>query len=362
MIAFPFSIIKESFLSLGRSTPPLPESFQRLILLSVRLLSDSVVLVYVRGIPPEATYTFKHALIRDAAYEALLKSRRQDLHRRFAEAISEKFAALAEEHPEILARHWTEAGDRETAISEWIRAGRVAEARYAFAEAQKSYNEALALVQLQPPSPDRDRREVEIRYQILATLSATRGHAAPETLDASERFEVVAEKSGNLRALFISVFTRGITAWVSGDLAAACQLADEAVALALRQESHEILASAYAREIWTRYWRGDLTDVEKYFAVGSKFFDSLPPTGQSLGSLPGFAYASWSAWTIGYANIAREREAQMMALVRTDHPYDLAYSAALAARLRLYMREFEQAEGLAARALEVARKINFHIS
>jgi predicted ATPase len=68
-------------------------------------------LLYVRGIAPEATYQFKHALIRDAAYEALLKSRRKELHRQVARMIDEKFPALKEMHPEFLARHWSEADE-----------------------------------------------------------------------------------------------------------------------------------------------------------------------------------------------------------------------------------------------------------
>jgi predicted ATPase len=92
-------------------------------------------LLYVRGIAPDATYLFKHALIRDAAYEALLRSRRKDLHRLVARTVDEKFAALKQVHPEILARHWTEAGEIEPAVSEWSRAGKAARARHAFSEA-----------------------------------------------------------------------------------------------------------------------------------------------------------------------------------------------------------------------------------
>jgi predicted ATPase len=89
---------------------------------SLRKLADAE-LIYVRGIPPEASYTFKHALIRDAAYEALLRSRRKDLHRLVARTIDEKFPALKEAHPEGLSRHWTQAGESEPAIAAWSRAG-----------------------------------------------------------------------------------------------------------------------------------------------------------------------------------------------------------------------------------------------
>ena len=102
-------------------------------------------LLYVRGLAPEATYQFKHALIRDAAYEALLKSRRKELHLNVARTIDSQFPQLKEIHPEVLARHWTEACQIEPAISEWMRAGKSAESRNAFQEAQESYQRALSL-------------------------------------------------------------------------------------------------------------------------------------------------------------------------------------------------------------------------
>jgi predicted ATPase len=91
-------------------------------------------LVYVRGLPPDATYQFKHALVRDAAYEALLKSRK-DLHRLVARTIDETFPALKQAQLEVLALHRNEAGEAEAAIAEWSRAGKAAEARNAFIEA-----------------------------------------------------------------------------------------------------------------------------------------------------------------------------------------------------------------------------------
>src|SRR5712671_6150623 len=105
---------------------------------ALRNLAD-IELLYVRGIAPDATYQFKHALIRDAAYEALLKSRRKELHLTVARTIDEKLPALKEAHPEMLARHWTEAGEIEFAIAEWTKAGKAAQARNAFREALESY-------------------------------------------------------------------------------------------------------------------------------------------------------------------------------------------------------------------------------
>jgi predicted ATPase len=105
---------------------------------ALHILAD-VELLYVRGVAPDATYQFKHALIREAAYEALLRGRRKELHRLVAHVINEQFIALKEAHPELLARHWAEAGESESAIAEWSRAGRATESRNEFKEALENY-------------------------------------------------------------------------------------------------------------------------------------------------------------------------------------------------------------------------------
>ena len=241
---------------------------------ALRALADAELL-YVRGIAPESTYQFKHALIRDAAYEALLKSRRKDLHRLVARTIDEQFTALKEAHPEVLARHWTEAGETEPAIAQWSRAGKAAEARNAFKEALESYQQALALLNLLPESPERDLRELEFRQSVVWMLWLTRGYSAPETIDATERAASLAEKSGNLAQLVYWVSSRYIATLVSGDLPAAAALADQALELALREGSPTSLGSAHALQMMARYYLGDLAGAEKHFTAGLTFFDDL---------------------------------------------------------------------------------------
>jgi predicted ATPase len=152
---------------------------------ALRKLTDAELL-YVRGIAPNASYQFKHALIRDAAYEALLKSRRRELHRLVALTIDEKFPALKEGHAEVLARHWAEAGETEHAIAEWRRAGKSAEARNAFTEARESYRQAITALKLQPQSVERDLRELELMQPLVRTLMFTKGYSALETIQTME--------------------------------------------------------------------------------------------------------------------------------------------------------------------------------
>jgi predicted ATPase len=141
---------------------------------ALRSLTDAELL-YVRGIAPDTTYQFKHALIQDAAYEALLKSRRKELHLLVARTIDEKFPALKEAHPEVLARHWTEAGQAEPAIAEWSRAGKRATDRHAYREAEQNYRAALAALSMLPESSDRDTGELTLQVALGVVMEATQG-------------------------------------------------------------------------------------------------------------------------------------------------------------------------------------------
>jgi class 3 adenylate cyclase/tetratricopeptide (TPR) repeat protein len=332
--------------------PIAEEDLQR----ALRNLADAELL-YVRGIAPEATYLFKHALIRDAAYEALLKSRRKDLHRLVARTIDKQFTALRGSHPEVLARHWTEAGETEPAIVQWSTAGKAAEARNAFWEALENYQQALALLNRLPESPERDIRELEIRQSIVSMLNVTRGFGAPETNDATERAAALAEKSGNLTRLVRSVSSKSITALFLGDLPTAGALADQALEFAIREGGPTILGNVHGLQSTTRYYLGDFAGAEKHFTAALVFFDASGFRDQHGGTVAGgFGFASLNAWYLGRFDVARERVVQMMATVNESNPWEVAYAGMFDAVLRFRLREYEQAEAVAARALDVAEK------
>jgi tetratricopeptide (TPR) repeat protein len=312
-------------------------------------------LVYVRGVAPDATYRFKHALIRDAAYEALLKSRRKELHRMVARAINEKFPALKEAHPEVLARHWSEAGETEPAIAAWTKAGAGANAGNAFEEALENYKEAVGLLSRLPESRDRDLREFKLRQSTYWMLYLTRGLAAAETIEAIDRTAKLAEKIGNFPQLVSSTNARGFSAFFSGDLSGAIALADQVLVLALRESTPTMLANVNFLQLAARLYRGDFASAEKHFVAGKGFFDD-PGFRQSGAAVPAFAAGSRNAWTLGRADIARERMAQMVAATNENNVQDMALSGLYSASIRAEMREYMEAEKLAASALELSDK------
>jgi len=323
---------------------------------ALRNLADAE-LIYVRGIAPDATYQFKHALIRDAAYEALLKSRRKELHRLVASTIEEQFPDLKETHPEVLARHWTEAGEIEPAVTEWTRAGKAAEASHAFVEVRESFQQALALLNLLPESQERDARELELMQSLYQALSLTRGFAAPETLAAFELIGVLAEKSGDLLKLAELRVARANHSCWAGDFSEAGILAEEAFQLALRDGNPTMMATVHLTQLMVRHSRGDLAGVEHYFVSGRKFFDDPvfrhSPTARAISV---FAWAGFNAWILGRADLARERLSKSRAAVNPANPYDLAWADVVAAILHSSMREYETVETLAVRALDICEK------
>jgi class 3 adenylate cyclase/tetratricopeptide (TPR) repeat protein len=313
-------------------------------------------LLYVRGVAPEATYQFKHALIRDAAYEALLKSRRKELHLRAAQTIDGQFSALKEAHPEVLARHWTEAGEVESASAEWTKGGKLAEAANAFAEAQESYRRAVSQLKLLAESPDRDLHEFELMQSLVRVLFITKGYTEPETAEAANRAVVLAEKSGNLRKLLNLTISRGISAAVGGHMAEAAELAERAVELGSREGSPSILGRAHLLQMMVHYYAGDLGGAESHFEEGSKFFDD-----RNFRRVPGvavaaFNYGAETALRLGRLEVGRERIARMLAATNRDNAYDSAFAGRFAGEFQCWIRAYEEAERTMAWALELAEK------
>jgi len=130
----------------------------------------------------DPVYRFKHALVRDAAYESLLKRRRQDLHGRIAHALEDRFPDLVTNEPEILAHHFSEAGLADPAITYWLKAGNHASSRSANAEAVKHLKCGLELVRNLEPSPERARKELDFYLALGPAVAATEGDAAEETV------------------------------------------------------------------------------------------------------------------------------------------------------------------------------------
>src|SRR6185295_8293115 len=149
-------------------------------------------LVFVRGEPPEATYTFKHALVQEAAYESLLKRTRQQLHGRVVDVLQERFPERVAAEPEVVARHAEAAGRSDDGITYYGRAGERAQARSAHEDAIGQFRKAIVLLDTRPAGAERDARELSLQLALGGSLSAARGYAHPDTAAAYERAAAMA--------------------------------------------------------------------------------------------------------------------------------------------------------------------------
>ena len=152
-------------------------------------------LLFRQGVPPDAAYLFKHALVQDAAYGTLLREPRRALHARIAETLESQFAEIAENQPELLARHFTEAGLVDKAAAQWGKAAHRSLERSAMVEAVVQFTTARDLVASLPSTPERRRQQIKLQVALLAPVIGTKGFAAAETKAAIERAQALIEEA-----------------------------------------------------------------------------------------------------------------------------------------------------------------------
>jgi tetratricopeptide (TPR) repeat protein len=205
---------------------------------------EQAELVFRRGEPPEAVYSFKHALVRDAAYESLLKSRRQQLHGQIARALEERFADIVASQPEIVARHFTEAGLVDPAIDYWLKAGHLALSRSANAEAVKHLGQGIELTQSQAPTGERLRKELDFYLALGPAMAATEGYATPETLRVFSRARDLLGDRGTPTEQMTVLWGVYLAHSMRGENIAAREVAYRCLALAAGHEHSGMLALA----------------------------------------------------------------------------------------------------------------------
>src|SRR6185437_4678847 len=223
---------------------------------SLARLIEAEILV-PSGARSDDLYSFKHALLEDAAYGALLKRQRSDLHRRAATVIAEQFTRIANEQPEILAQHWTQAGEPEHAIPVWQKAGRLATTRRALKEAQSAYEQAIVLLTTLPQTPDRDLLEFALQSTLADVLQITRGYSAPQTVAAMSRARQLVDVGGQLSPKLRQTQAEWAAASSAGNFAQAGGLADQYLGLAQADGRPASLAQAHMIQMTSLYRVGD---------------------------------------------------------------------------------------------------------
>jgi predicted ATPase len=223
-------------------------------------------LLYQRGLPPQATYLFKHALIQEAAYQSLLRSTRQRHHQRIAQMLEARFPETVEAQPELVAHHYTEAGLSAQAIPYWQRAGQRALERSAHLEAVAHLTKGLEVLAALPDSPERAQQELVMQTTLGPALINTKGQAAPEVLHAYARARALCQQVGETPQLFQVL--RGLWYFYLHrvELQTARELGEHLLSLAQQVDAPALLLEAHYALGNTLNYLGEFAATQAHFA------------------------------------------------------------------------------------------------
>ena len=321
-------------------------------------------LVFRRGLPPAATYVFKHALVRDAAYESLLKRRRQELHAQIATSIEARFPRLVESQPELVAHHFNEAGLADKAIPYWLIAGRIAAARSANMEAIAHLRSGLACVQSIGPGPSRTKAELSLQLALGSPLIAARGFASNEAEAAYQRAQELSRELQSDADLLAALGGLGYVYLVRANLRGAASIVEESVTLAKRSADPELLADA-------DHFSGQL-----YFFLGQfqssgdclkKFVEAGEARRPYQFEVYGIdtrvlyrGYISHCEWHLGYPVRGLKAAEDGLSLARDiSHPFSIVLALDYLAMLYQFRREADAAQDAAAEASKICAQYRF---
>jgi predicted ATPase len=232
-------------------------------------------LVFQRGTPPEAIYSFKHALVQDAAHGSLLRSARQQLHAQIAEALEAHSPEIIANQPELLAQHYAEAGLVEKSVACWGQAGHRSAARSAMAEAAAQFQRGLDQLALLPDIPERQRRELEFRIAPGAVLFAVKGHAAPETGHAYARARELWERLGSPAEFLQIPFAQSLHHVVLGELDLAQRLDGDLVRLSRQRNDAAGIVLGHLSSGRTLLFTGRFAASQSHLEAGLSLYDPV---------------------------------------------------------------------------------------
>jgi predicted ATPase len=325
-------------------------------------LADAELLI-VRGISPAATYQFRHALVRDAAYEALLKSRRRELHRGIAQGLEQSTATMFA--PELLAHHYTEAGLTAEAMRQWRKAGHSAIKQSAYVEATAHLNRGLEIAQTMPETPERMFEELQMQVEITGPITAIQGYSAPALDKACSRALQLSRQLRLDSRQLLSVLARLYGVYSNREeLKKSSDLAEQMLQIA--ENIYEPLWL-----VWAHYCVGHTLMLRGNFEAARLHTEQCLANydfarRRNYGWIwdpgaTGLARLAHIVHLLGYPDQAHHRAAEALAHARTlSQPFTLAWVLnSIASFYALRTHEFELAERLWAEEVDICEKQHF---
>jgi DNA-binding winged helix-turn-helix (wHTH) protein/class 3 adenylate cyclase/predicted ATPase len=337
-----------------------PEELQR------RLQAlQAAELLYETGAMPGPTYTFKHALVRDAAYQSLLPSTRQQYHQQIAQVLERHFPETVAMQPELLAQHYTEASCPAQAIPYWQEAGQQALQRSANPEAIQHLTTGLALLATLPETTARAQQELDLQLALGSAFIATKGYAAPEVEQTYARARALCAQVGDTPQLFPTLQGLCQCYYGQGALPTARDLGEQLYRLAQREAAPTHLLEAHDALGSTLFYLGEYAAAWTHLEQGIARTDPTAERALALhhGEAPGvrcLAIAANGLWCLGYPAQAVQRSQEALALVQDlAHPYSLALAQFWAAYLHCRRREAPSVQAQADALLTLATPQGF---
>ena len=318
--------------------------------------------LYQQGVPPQATYVFKHALIQEAAYQSLLKSTRQQYHQRIAQVLEARFPEVCETQPELVAQHYTEASCPAQAIPYWQRAGQHASDRSANLEAISHLSTGIELLHTLPETPEHTQQALTLYIALGAALQIAKGHAAPEVEHAYTQARALCQQLGETPELVPVLFGLWRFYVLRPELHTAREIGDTMLRLAQRTDDPTLAVMAHWALGLTWLWLGALPVARQHLedAIARYTPDQRRVMVFRVGNEPGVPcrlYVAMILWVLGYPTQALARLHEALAWPHElSHPFSLAVGRCLAATVSQFRRdvpaEHEHAEAAVALATE----------
>jgi tetratricopeptide (TPR) repeat protein len=318
--------------------------------------------VYSRGTAPDATYTFKHALVQDVAYDGLLKSRRHELHAKVAQVLEEDFADRVANEPELLAHHYTRAGNLEKAIAWWREAGKLAERRVALQEAVAHFQAALALIEQLPHSSERDKLELSIRMPLNGAWIAWRGWPATEVRDNALAMLHLPHNQSAPESLLMGLYGVWINTLTQGRVAEALEWAERLLEGGKQGGDIDMQILGHTANMISHVYLGQLLAAREHGNRSVAAYDVQHGhrVMQLVGNDTRTSFLTFSAhwtWMLGYPDqamrISDEKDAHAR---RLGHSLNLGYALTVGAYAFDYRCEPEKLLGRAREAGRLARE------
>jgi predicted ATPase len=336
---------------------------------SLRLALDRLVagqLLFRRGTYPEATFSFKHALIQDAAYQSLLRGKRQVLHARTAIALEEQYPELTEDAPELIAHHCARGGLPEKAADLWRKAARNAAARSSHVESIAHLQRALEALALLPDGPERAHRELKICIAMGVSLQDVKSPASAETLAVYERARALSETVGDAGERFAVLWGLWRSHRWRSDVATARRLVEELIEVAERERNPALLLQARHAQWTLAESSGSLMETLDCVRSGLAIYDPAARESEFYwlsGHDPavcGYGSLAHVSWLLGYPERAIEYIDDALRLARQlGHPPSLANALVNALDLYLWRGDAMPLRDLAEQLIALAEEQRF---